>query len=131
MRKLKPNWFETLVRARRILRPRPPEPRPTSTSSAAESARALAAHSPFRHAPICVPNSNTWPLDHCASEPEAFLAQRAAGCFCLSLVTLLFLLVASPASSAVHQVESIGLTVSDLDREARFFTEVLPFKEIS
>src|SRR5262249_10562640 len=33
--------------------------------------------------------------------------------------------------SAVHEVQSIGLTVNNLDRELRFFTEVLPFKEIS
>ena len=35
------------------------------------------------------------------------------------------------AYAAVHQVESIGLTVSDLDSEVRFFTQVLSFEEVS
>jgi catechol 2,3-dioxygenase-like lactoylglutathione lyase family enzyme len=33
--------------------------------------------------------------------------------------------------SAVHRVESIGLTVGDLDKEARFFIQVLSFEEVS
>jgi catechol 2,3-dioxygenase-like lactoylglutathione lyase family enzyme len=35
------------------------------------------------------------------------------------------------AYAAVHQLQSIGLTVSDLDAEVRFFTQVLPFQEVS
>jgi catechol 2,3-dioxygenase-like lactoylglutathione lyase family enzyme len=35
------------------------------------------------------------------------------------------------ASSAVTAVQSIGLTVTDLDNEVRFFTQVLPFKEVA
>lgn len=35
------------------------------------------------------------------------------------------------AYSAVHETESIGLTVNDLDRELVFFTQVLPFEEVS
>jgi catechol 2,3-dioxygenase-like lactoylglutathione lyase family enzyme len=46
-------------------------------------------------------------------------------------MVFLLCLVAAPAFSAVHQVQSIGLTVNDLDREARFFTQVLQFEEIS
>jgi catechol 2,3-dioxygenase-like lactoylglutathione lyase family enzyme len=41
------------------------------------------------------------------------------------------LLTSLPAFSAVHQVQSIGLTVNDLEREVRFFTQVLPFEEVS
>ena len=36
-----------------------------------------------------------------------------------------------PASSGVKEVQSIGLTVNDLDTELRFFTEVLSFKVVS
>src|SRR5262249_40200025 len=36
-----------------------------------------------------------------------------------------------PASSAINEVQSIGLTVSDLDSEVRFFTGLLPFKKVS
>ena len=35
------------------------------------------------------------------------------------------------ASSAVTEVQSIGITVADLDNEVRFFTQVLPFKEVA
>jgi catechol 2,3-dioxygenase-like lactoylglutathione lyase family enzyme len=35
------------------------------------------------------------------------------------------------AKAAVHDVESIGLTVDKLDREVKFFTNVLPFELIS
>jgi catechol 2,3-dioxygenase-like lactoylglutathione lyase family enzyme len=49
-----------------------------------------------------------------------------------SCVTVLVLLSAILcASSAVTDVRSIGLTVNDLDSEVRFFTQVLPFNEIS
>jgi catechol 2,3-dioxygenase-like lactoylglutathione lyase family enzyme len=44
---------------------------------------------------------------------------------------LLLSLAAAPAFSAVHEVRSIGLTVNDLDREVRFFTQVLAFEKVS
>jgi len=47
------------------------------------------------------------------------------------LALLLIPLVVLPAYAAVHQVESIGLTVSDLDCEVKFFTQVLSFEEVS
>jgi catechol 2,3-dioxygenase-like lactoylglutathione lyase family enzyme len=47
------------------------------------------------------------------------------------LATLVFLLAPLQAFSAVHCVQSIGITVSDLEREVRFFTQVLPFEEVS
>ena len=68
---------------------------------------------------------------HCASEPEPFLFQSAARLARLVLMVFLSFLVAAPASAAVHQVRSIGLTINDLDRELRFFTQVLPFQEVS
>jgi len=43
-------------------------------------------------------------------------------CFCLFSLA---------AYSAVHQVDSVGLTVNDLDREVSFFTQVLTFHEVS
>jgi catechol 2,3-dioxygenase-like lactoylglutathione lyase family enzyme len=74
-------------------------------------------------------------MEHCATEPQSFLCRLTGGS--ASVVTLLpamvfFLLVLGlPAYSAVHQVESIGLTVGDLDREVGFFTQVLHFEEVS
>jgi catechol 2,3-dioxygenase-like lactoylglutathione lyase family enzyme len=47
------------------------------------------------------------------------------------LAVFVFLLATPRAFSAVHNVQSIGLTVNDLEREVRFFTQVLPFEEIS
>jgi len=44
---------------------------------------------------------------------------------------VLLLLVALPAYSAVREVGPVGLTVNDLDQEIRFFTQVLPFEEVS
>lgn len=40
-------------------------------------------------------------------------------------------LVGLPAYCAVHQVESVGITVNDLALEVHFFTQVLPFEEVS
>src|SRR3974390_2466892 len=131
MRKPKPNWFETLVRARRILTPRPPESLPISTSSTSESARALPCHSSTLHSPLSTPYCTDWPIEHCANEPEPFLSPRVARLQYVSRAVVLLFLIASPALSAVHQVESIGLTVNDLEREVRFFTQVLPFEEVS
>jgi len=147
MRKPKPNWFETLVRARRILTPRPPESLPISTSSTSESARALTLDieptldsairgtlKPNRPIPFSKPKPRAeqeWPIEHCANEPEPFLSQQVAGFYYISLAALLLFLIAQPGYSAVHQVESVGLTVNDLEREVRFFTQVLPFEQVS
>jgi len=70
-------------------------------------------------------------MEHCANEPEPFLSKRVAGLKYVSLAAILLFLIASPALSAVHQVESIGLTVNDLEHEVRFFTQVLSFEEVS
>jgi catechol 2,3-dioxygenase-like lactoylglutathione lyase family enzyme len=56
------------------------------------------------------------------------LAARSA---LVVLTAFLLFLAALPASAAVHHVESIGLTVNDLDREVQFYTQVLPFEAIS
>lgn len=130
MRKAKSSWFETLVRARRVLRSRPPESHLTSTSRHAESGRALTDLLPASDQSVCTPQSDGWPHEHCASEPEPFLFRAAARPVLLALVLVLSL-VAVRAFSAVHQVQSIGLTVNDLDREVRFFTQVLKFEEVS
>src|SRR5512141_3495631 len=45
------------------------------------------------------------------------------------LQILLFTMLS--ASSAVREVQCVELTVDDLDREVRFFTQVLPFEEVS
>src|SRR5437588_12051744 len=47
------------------------------------------------------------------------------------VAALVLLSAVCRASSGVIQVQSIGLTVNDVDSEVRFFTEVLPFKEVS
>jgi len=47
------------------------------------------------------------------------------------LAALILLFTIFSASSAVREVQGIALTVDDLDREVRFFTEVLPFEEVS
>lgn len=49
-------------------------------------------------------------------------------CF-LAALSIFYAIV--QASSAVTELNSIGLTVADLDNEVRFFTQVLPFKEVS
>jgi catechol 2,3-dioxygenase-like lactoylglutathione lyase family enzyme len=48
-----------------------------------------------------------------------------------ALLAFYLLGAALPASSAVHEVQSIGLTVNDLASEVGFFTQVLPFVEVS
>jgi catechol 2,3-dioxygenase-like lactoylglutathione lyase family enzyme len=131
MRKPKPNWFETLVMARRILQARPPESRLSSTSRTAESARALTLRVPVRRSSICTPQFNCWPVEHCANEPEPFLFRSPRGWALRGFIVLLLSLVAPPTFSAVHQVQSIDLTVSDLDEEVRFFTQVLSFENFS
>ncbi len=51
--------------------------------------------------------------------------------FCASLAAAgLFLLSPGVAGAAVLQVQSVGITVNDLDREALFFKEVLGFEEV-
>ena len=70
----------------------------------------------------------------CGSEPEPFFYGPAGASTLVNVCGLamaVLCLVASPAYSAVSRVDSIGLTVNDLDREVRFFTEVLPFEETS
>jgi len=131
MRKPKPNWFETLVRARRILRARPPESRTSSTSRITESGRALTLPVRSGHSANCEPHLNCWPIEHCANEPEPFLFQPARGWALRGLIALLLYLSPAPTFSAVHQVQSIGLTVSNLEQEAQFFTQVLSFGQIS
>jgi catechol 2,3-dioxygenase-like lactoylglutathione lyase family enzyme len=70
-------------------------------------------------------------MEHFATEPEPFFSQWAAHSANVALAAVLLFLAPLPASAAVHQVESIGLTVNDLDQEARFFTQLLSFEEVS
>lgn len=72
-------------------------------------------------------------MEHCASEPESFFRPALFVCSCphLSAFLVAVSLFTAPAFSAVHQVHSIGLTVNDLDQEVRFFTQILPFEEVS
>lgn len=99
-----------------------------------ESARTLARHAPTLHSPLSTQHLSEWPIEHCASEPRPFLLRSVSAS--IALVALLLsaaclCLCGLPAYAAVHQVESIGLTVNDLDREVLFFTQVLPFEEVS
>lgn len=49
----------------------------------------------------------------------------------LVVVLALFALVATARSQAVSHVESVGFTVSDMDRALEFYTRVLPFEKVS
>jgi len=94
-------------------------------------------------------------FEHCANEPEAFLRQPRSEfeakiwrqqnapvsypsdsiflplIFTARLAFISLLFLALPGLSAVREVGSIGLTVNNLDREVEFFTNVLPFVEVS
>ncbi len=65
---------------------------------------------------------NDWPDEHCANEPVGFL-RGAATVAMLGLLALSFSLAA-----AVREVGAIELTVNDLNRELKFFTNTLPFQ---
>src|SRR5205814_7133632 len=70
----------------------------------------------------------------CANEPHPFLCRLASSCVVAMapfLAIACLCMFGLPAYSAVQQVESVGLTVSNLDSEVRFFTQVLPFEEVS
>jgi catechol 2,3-dioxygenase-like lactoylglutathione lyase family enzyme len=96
----------------------------------------LVVREPSRPIRSCLPvtDGREWPIEHCATEPESFLVRldrRPVSGICALIALLLLSIFALPGYSAVGEVKAIGLTVNDLDREARFFTEVLAFKEVS
>jgi len=133
MRKPKHSWLQNHIRARRVLKPRPPDSLPISNSRIGESARALTS-SPTLHSTVGIPPLPEWPIEHCANEPHPFLCRLASSSVAAMapLLAVAYLcMFGLPAYSAVHQVESIGLTVKDLDGEVRFFTHVLSFEEVS
>src|SRR5215510_1303610 len=103
MRKPKSSWFETLVGARRILRPCPPESRRPSTSRTADSARALTFPSGTLQSPLSTIQSDAWPVEHCANEPEPFFTHLAIRSTFV-LLAVLVLIPAPTAFSAVHHV---------------------------
>src|SRR5438046_654833 len=105
MRNPKSNWFERLVRARRDLKPRPPESHLISTWSAPGSNRALPLSSAALHTSDSVPY-DTRSTEDCANEPGLFLPVNVCHGRTV-LVGLLIYLFASPAYSAVKQLESI------------------------
>jgi catechol 2,3-dioxygenase-like lactoylglutathione lyase family enzyme len=72
-----------------------------------------------------------WPTEHCAKEPDLFFSGRFFGFPYAALAVLLLTFIALPGYSAVHYVQSIGLTVNNLDLEVRFFTQVLAFEEVA
>ena len=47
------------------------------------------------------------------------------------LIIILFNLLHEPASSQVKKVDAIGITVADMERSVKFYSEVLGFKKIS
>ena len=59
------------------------------------------------------------------------LPTKTANLARFSLAALFIFCAILQASSAVTEVHSIGITVADLDNELRFFTQVLPFKEVA
>jgi catechol 2,3-dioxygenase-like lactoylglutathione lyase family enzyme len=133
MREPNRSWLENLVRARRVHKPCLPKSLSISDWRIAESARAQRCSTTPDSAPG-VPNLHDWPIEHCASEPQPFLfgsVSASTGLLSAFVVMVWLCLCNFSANATVHQVESIGLTVNDLDREVRFFTQVLPFEEIS
>ena len=75
-----------------------------------------------------------WPQEDCANEPTGFFAcgeRNAQWALGARVALVLLLLVASlPSQAALREVGAIGLTVDNLDREAEFFTKVLPFLNV-
>jgi len=57
--------------------------------------------------------------------------RRAATKASMTFAVLALLALAGPLGAAITSVGPIGLTVGDLDRELAFFTQVLPFEQIS
>jgi catechol 2,3-dioxygenase-like lactoylglutathione lyase family enzyme len=54
------------------------------------------------------------------------------GWIAIALATILaFLISNAPAQVAVSRVESVGFTVSDMDKAIDFYTRVLPFEKVS
>ena len=59
-----------------------------------------------------------------AHEPGETFAARAT-------LALLLFVVSFSSPAAVREVDAIGLTVGDLDREVEFYTRTLPFEKVS
>ena len=51
--------------------------------------------------------------------------------FQLIIITLAFAFVCNLSFSQVNKVDAIGITVKDMNRSVKFFTEVLDFKKVS
>ena len=68
------------------------------------------------------------PFHHCAIEPFAFLPKSKSLRLFAALAVFLFTSFVSIAQ--VREVASVTLTVADLDREIRFFKDVLAFEEV-
>src|SRR5689334_6327536 len=125
---------ENLVRARRVLTLRRPEPLPAAHSRTAESARALTLFATTPRCALGTPPLSEWPTEHCANEPQPFLYRLTGGSISMAapfVAMAVLCLFGLPAYCAVHQVESVGITVNDLALEVHFFTQVLPFEEVS
>ena len=122
MRHAHSNWFEKLVRARRVTKPRLPESPHAYDSSALKPERALTtsdngtsifgsvAHKGGQLGQLAAKwgSDSEWPMEHCATEPERFVhrflptAARLARPGCVALILLLTIL---SASSAVREVQ--------------------------
>src|ERR1044071_2404727 len=113
--------------AARRFNPRPSESRPSSPSIRGDAAAAPPA---FQQS-----SPNAWPQEDCANEPAAFFdcgERNVLWALGARVVPVLLLLVASLSSqAAVREVGAIGLTVDNLDREAVFFTKILPFEKVA
>jgi catechol 2,3-dioxygenase-like lactoylglutathione lyase family enzyme len=72
-------------------------------------------------------------------ERKRLLTGRLVGSqLCLAMVCLLFVVAdaqplraASPEAPVVRAVESVGMTVADVDRSIRFYSKVLSFEKVS
>jgi len=70
----------------------------------------------------------TNPFHHCAIEPFAFLPKAKSLRLFATLAVFFFTSFASIAQ--VREIAGVTLTVADLDREIRFFKDVLAFEEV-
>jgi catechol 2,3-dioxygenase-like lactoylglutathione lyase family enzyme len=121
------NWFEALVRAKQTRKP----------CLVQGSERSQAFQRPIKSAQVAPqkkPDQSQWPVEHCASEPTPFFyfvrAMFDGQCSILLALGVLFGSLLQ-ASSAVREIDAVGLTVNDLEKEMSFFTQVLPFELVS
>src|SRR6187401_1914854 len=80
--------------------------------------------------------ANRIPAVHSPQAPLAFKRRWSGSALKLfqptySILAVLLMVFALPTMARVREVGAIGLTVGDLDRVLRFYTNALPFELVS